>query len=401
MKSKCRIKILSLFYILSLINSTIITEGYHFFDNFYYRDMYKSFLKQRKSNKCSIDEGPNCFFIQNKNESQIEIELKNIFPENSIHISEKPEEIYVKLKNSTKSISEKDTSTIEDEVFEFDSPYVMTLLLSFESYDEKTSLGDIYAPETIDTPFDLGRVTLTIIGKLRLSQKDCEKYHSKIISKEERPQRTYAYVESKEVIIKFNVKSTISSMYIKKNKYNQNNKTFYLYGYKNGNKHLISKIQNVPNTEWIRINGDGKKYESIGLMRGFDYDNIAIMSSLEGLPNYNQLTKQFSSFIKEKIRTTINEEVDKIKGTKGGRGGKDKIKKGENDGIRVIKINIDQEDIIKNDKEEDFNLSEEFLNEVENSYKNEKLEHDRNNNIKKDVNNDNNNINENNKNEDL
>ena len=39
-------------------------------------------------------------------------------------------------------------------------------------------------------------------------------------------------------------------------------------------------------------------------MRGFDYDNIAIMSSMEGLPNYNQLTKQFSSFIKEKIRTT-------------------------------------------------------------------------------------------------
>ena len=149
----------------------------------------------------------------------------------------------VKLKNSTKSISEKDTSTIEDEVFEFDSPYVMTLLLSFESYDEKTSLGDIYAPETIDTPFDLGRVTLTIIGKLRLSQKDCEKLHSKIISKEERLQKTYAYVESKEVIIKFNVKSTISSMYIKKNKYNQNNKTFYLYGYKNGNKHLISKIK--------------------------------------------------------------------------------------------------------------------------------------------------------------
>ena len=91
------------------------------------------------------------------------------------------------------------------------------------------------------------------------------------------------------------------------------------------------------------------------------------MSSMEGLPNYNELRKQFSSYIKEKIRTTINEEVDKIKG---GKGGKDKIKKGENDGIKVIKINIAQEDIIKNDKEEDFNLSEEFLNEVENSYKN-------------------------------
>ena len=106
---------------------------------------------------------------------------------------------------------------------------------------------------------------------------------------------------------------------------------------------------------------------------------------MEGLPNYNQLTNQFSSFIKEKIRTTINEEVDKIKGGKGGRGGKNKIKKGENDGIKVIKINIDQEDIIKNDKEEDFNLSEEFLNEVENSYKNEKLEHDKNNNINENI----------------
>ena len=395
MKSKYRIKILFFFLIISLINSTIITEGYHFFDSFYYRDMYKNFLKQRKSNKCSIDEGPNCFFIQNKNGSQIEIELKNIYPENTILINEKPEEIYAKLKNSTNSISEKDTSTIEDEIFEFDSPYVMTLLLSFESYDEKTKLGDIYAPETIDTPFDIGRVTLTIFGKLRLSQKDCEKYHSKIISKQERPQKTYAYVESKEVIIKFNVKSTINSLYIKKNKYNQNNKTFYLYGYKNGNKYLITKIQNVPSTEWIKINGDGKKYESIGLMRGFDYDNIAIMSSMEGLPNYNQLTKQFSSFIKEKIRTTLSEEVDKIIGRKVGR---DKAKKGENDGVKIIKIDIDQEDIIKNDKEEDFNLSEEFLNEVENKYKNEKLEHNRNNDIKKDVNNNNN---ENIKNEDL
>jgi hypothetical protein len=395
MKSKYRIKILFFFLIISLINSTIITEGYHFFDSFYYRDMYKNFLKQRKSNKCSIDEGPNCFFIQNKNGSQIEIELKNIYPENTILINEKPEEIYAKLKNSTNSISEKDTSTIEDEIFEFDSPYVMTLLLSFESYDEKTKQGDIYAPETIDTPFDIGRVTLTIFGKLRLSQKDCEKYHSKIISKQERPQKTYAYVESKEVIIKFNVKSTINSLYIKKNKYNQNNKTFYLYGYKNGNKYLITKIQNVPSTEWIKINGDGKKYESIGLMRGFDYDNIAIMSSMEGLPNYNQLTKQFSSFIKEKIRTTLSEEVDKIKGRKVGR---DKAKKGENDGVKIIKIDIDQEDIIKNDKEEDFNLSEEFLNEVENKYKNEKLEHNRNNDIKKDVNNNNN---ENIKNEDL
>ena len=280
-----------------------------------------------------------------KNESEIQIELKNIYPGDNNLDKEPLENIYLKLKNTTKLYTDKETSTLEDEVFQFDSPYVMTLLLSFESYDEKTNSGDIYAPETIDTPFDLGRVTLTIVGKLRLSQKNSKIFESTIISNQELPQKTYAYVESKEVIIKFNLKSTINSLYIKKNKYNENNKTFFLYGYKNGNKHVITKVQNVPSTQWIRVNGDGKKYESIGLIRGFDYDNISIMSSMEGLPNYNQLTKQFSSFINEKIRATINEEVSKIKSGKG-------IDSKDENGIKVIKINLDQAEMDVNDKEE-------------------------------------------------
>ena len=394
MKSNCRInliKLLFVLFILSFINSTIIKEGYHFFDIFYYRDVYKNFVKQKRNNKCSIEEGPNCFFIQNKNVSEIEKELKDIYPEdkdNSI-INAPLEEKYLKLKNTLKIINQNET-LIEEDIFQFDSPYVMSLLLSFESFDEKTILGDIYAPGTIDTPFDLGRVTLTVLGKLRLSQKDSKLFESKIISKEEKPRNTYAYVESKEVIIKFNLKSTISSLYIKKNKYNINNKAFILYGYKNGNKQLITKVQNVPSTQWMRVNGDGKKYESIGLMRGFDYDNIGIMSSMENLPNYNQLAKTFSSYINEKVKDTLNKEVDKIRNGKGIKG------KGEDaSGIKVIKINIDEGDFIKNEVEEDIDLPEEFIKEVENKYKNEKKENRNNLNLKND------NKNENIKNEDL
>ena len=391
MKSNIRIKLLSIVFTLTLINSTIIKEGYHFFDVFYYRDMYKNYLKQKRNNKCSLDEGPNCLYIQSKNESEIQMELKNIYPEDNNIDKEPLENIYLKLKNTTKLYTDKETSTIEDEVFQFDSPYVMTLLLSFESYDEKTNLGDIYAPETIDTPFNLGRVTLTIVGKLRLTQKNSNNFDSTIISKEDLPQKTYAYVESKEVIMKFNLKSTISSLYIKKNKYNENNKTFYLYGYKNGNKHVITKIQNVPSTQWIRVNGDGKKYESIGLIRGFDYDNISIMSSMEGLPNYNQLTKQFSSFINEKIRTTINEEVNKIKSGKG-------IDSKEENGVKIIKINLDQADIDVNDKEEDIDFPEEYMKEIENIYKNE---NEQKKNLKKEEGNNNNNKDDKNRIEDL
>lgn len=374
MKSKLRIRILSIFYILSLINSTIIKEGYHFFDVFYYRDMYKNYLKQSKNNKCSIEDGPNCFYIKSKNESDIIKEIKNIYPKDNLFENniESLQNLYFKLKNSTKLISDKDSNVnannLDDEVFSFDSPYVMSLLLSFESYDEKTRYGDIYAPETIDTPFDLGRVTLTILGKLRLTQKDSKNFELPMAPSDERPRGSYAFVESKEVIIKFNLKSTVSSLYIKKNKYNQNNKTFYLYGYKNGNKQIISKIQNVPSNMWIKITGDGKKYESVGLIRGFDYDNIVINSSMEGLINYNQLTRKFSSVINEKLSNVINEAVTNFK--EGKEKNKDIINQG---GIKIIKINLEEEDIIQNN-EEDFDIPEEILNELDKNNEEIKVE---------------------------
>ena len=363
---KLKIKFLSILYILSLVNSTIIKDGYHFFDVFYYRDIYKSYIKQKKNNKCSIEDGPNCFFIKSKNESDISKELKQIFPDNNTLANETLEDIYFKLKNSTKLISEKEssgTSSIDDEVFSLDNPYVMSLLLSFESYDEKTINGDIYAPETIDTPFELGRVTLTILGKLRLTQKDSKKYELPMVSSIERPQGSYAFVESKEVIIKFNLKSTIGSLFIKKNKYNQNNKAFYLYGYKNGNKQIISKIQNVPSNQWISINGDGKKYDSIGLIRGFDFDNIVINSSMDGLINYKKKKKKlFSSFISEKLSNVINEAVNDIKGDKT-KDNKNIIDKGS---VKIIKINLNEEEIEPpNNEDEDFEIPEELLKEID------------------------------------
>ena len=100
-------------------------------------------------------------------------------------------------------------------------------------------------------------------------------------------------------------------------------------------------------------------------MRGFDYDNIVIMASLEGTVNYNQLTKQFSSLINDKIRNTINEEVNKLTGKKG-----KYLNKDEN-GIKVIKINIEQEDIIKNE-EENIDFPDDLIDEIENKYKEEK-----------------------------
>ena len=344
------------------INATLISEGYHFFDTFYYKDMYKDFIKQKKSNKCSIEDGPNCFYIKGKNEQELYKDLNNYFNDNDLSVKESPEQIFSKLKSNSKLINNKEDELIDEEVFSFDSPYVMSLQLTFESFDEITKNGDIYSPETIDTPYDLGRITLTIIGKLRLSQKNVKQfeYPGEIIMKEERPRGTYAFVESKEVLVKFNSKSTFVSVYIKKNSLNKDNKPFFLYGYKNGKKKLITKIQNVPSNEWIKISGDGKKYDSIGLIRGFDFDNFVIYGSAisENSDDLNKLTKKYSSTLNEKINGAIRNALSQINT-------KDFKSKGNMGNVHVVKIDLNQNDLIQDDEEDTvFDIPEELLEEL-------------------------------------
>jgi len=361
------------------INSTLISEGYHFFDPLYYRDMYKGFLKQKKNNKCSIDDGPNCIYIEGKNKLEISKELENIYPDSDNFLKETPENILLKLKETSKLITNKDEKDLDEEVFSFDSPYVMSLYLTFESYDEITKKGDIYAPETIDTPYDIGRLTLTIIGKLRLSQKNSKEFESPLVRniREEGPKGTYAFVESKEVIIKFNSKSSISSVYIKKNSFNKDNKTFFLYGYKNGHKYVISKIQNVPSNQWLKIIGDGKKYDSVGIPRGFDYDNFVINASVNMDNSMYKInySKRRSSFLNEKINGAILDALNQIKN------GEIKTENGLG-AIKVVKIDLNQNEIIQQ-QEEDFDIPEELMNEL-NKQKN--IEENENKNMKKNIN---------------
>ena len=366
-------RLIYILFIINLTNTTIIAEGYHFFDVFYYKDMFKNYLKQKKNKECLIEDGPNCFHIKSGNMHEKENELDKIYPnDNNIIFENSPENIYLKLKNSVNFINENkdgnknENSLFDDNILSFDSPFAMSLLLSFESYDEKTRDGDIYAPEVIDTPFELGRITLTIYGKLRLTQKDSKIFDQSIISKEDLPKNTYAYAESKKVIIKFNLKSSVTSLYVKKNKYNQNNKTFFLYGYKNDIRYVITKVQNVPSNHWIKINGDGKKYESIGLERGFDFDNIVINSAVDGQVDFNQMTrKYFSNILNDKISTAINQAINNIKDGKS-------IKGNNIDPIKVIKINIDPGEIVQNkNEEEDFDIPEELLNQIDKREKNE------------------------------
>ena len=356
------------------INSTIIKEGYHFFDLFYYRDYYKALTKQKKSNQCSIENGPSCYYIKGKNEDLISSELKKIYPSKETFKRESPENILTKIKETTTSIQGKDPEEIKEEVYSFDTPYMVSLYLTFESYDEKTKYNDIYAPEIIDNQYEAGRLTLTITGKLRLTQKNAEQYESKGLFdlRDEGPKKTYAYVESKEVIFKFSSRSSINSLYIKKNKFNKNNKTFFLYGYKNGHRYIITKVENVPSYKWVKVNGNGEKYDYIGLIRGFDYDNFVInaVASKSDLNDLNKLTKKYSTAFNEKINEVITKLVGDLKN--------EDLKSinGDNIGnIKVVQIHVNQNDMPQETDDNDFEIPEEIMDEIN---KNEKIKNDNN-----------------------
>ena len=369
MKKKLSESLIFFIYITSIlfinINTKIISEGYHFFDIFYYRDFYQNIITQKKNNKCTIEDGPSCYYIKSKDENLISSELKSLYKDKELFKQETNEKIYSKIKAATKSIQGKDVKEIEEEIYSFDTPYMVSLYLTFESYDEKTKDNDIYAPETIDNEYESGRLTLTISGKLRLSQKNAEKYESKLLVnlREEGPKKTYAYVESKEVIFKFSSKSIINSLYIKKNRYNLKNKNFYLYGYINGHRHIISKVENVPSSRWIKVNGNGEMYDYIGLIRGFDYDNFVInaLATKDEMFEVSKLSKKYYSAFNEKINEVISQIVNGLK--------TDDIKSSDlGPGVKVVQVNLNQNDLVP-ENEEEFEIPDEIMEEIN---KNEK-----------------------------
>jgi hypothetical protein len=131
-------------------------------------------------------------------------------------------------------------------------------------------------------------------------------------------------------------------------------------------------MQNVQSSHWIKVNGDGNKYDSIILIRGFDYDNFIINSQItkDNSIDYNKLSKKYSQVISEKINGAIQDAMKQIK-----KGDLNTIKQdGKN--VKIIKIDLNQNDIIDENKDDDFDIPDELMDELE---KNNIIERNKNN----------------------
>ena len=117
----------------------------------------------------------------------------------------------------------------------------------------------------------------------------------------------------------------------------------------------------MPSSHWIKINGDGKKYDSVLLIRGFDYDNIVINAQVtkENAIDYNKITRKYNEIVSNKINGAIQDVMKQIKS-----GDVNSIKE-EGKNIKIIKIDLNQNDIIEQNQEDDFDIPEELMDEIE------------------------------------
>ena len=141
MKKRISESLIFFIYISSIsftnINTKIISEGYHFFDIFYYRDFYQNIITQKNNNKCTIEDGHSCYYIKSKDENLISSELNSLYKDKELFKQETNEKIYSKIKAATKSIQGKDVKEIEEEIYSFDTPYMVSLYLTFEWWKNK------------------------------------------------------------------------------------------------------------------------------------------------------------------------------------------------------------------------------------------------------------------------
>ena len=305
-------------YFLHFCTSLIITnciyreEAFHFFDSFYYKDKFEGYEKQQTKKKCTVHDGPNCYFLSKYDE--VKDSLLNAEPDIKTFKYKKLNKIKNYLLDSTDIIKNKDNNQFS-QIFEIHNDLEMTFFLNFDLYDIKTQKNDIIAPEEIMSEFEYDYIKLTIYGKLILTYKNQIKPKKIPETLEEEintPRGTYGIIDSNYLKIKFDKPMFLISLFIKKNINNKNNKPFNIFAEYNGESFIIATEHNAVYHKWIKVNTIYALSNSITLPKGFDIDNISIYysSSYDDFYTHNFKKEKYSKGIdKSIIEGIINNNI--------------------------------------------------------------------------------------------
>ena len=279
------IKIFIFFIVHSELNKAIyIFSGIKTLNKFLYYSRYKEYYNQKKMNKCSLNNGPNCYFIENKFIQNYNIIANNDNINNEwIYFYNKTQNYEYNqtlqyFENYTKNYIEKKSKKIDKE--QNSQGEVFKYLMTFDSFDEYTIKKDTYFDQKllIKSFYDKEFI-IEIKGKLKLSyDKDLSEYYLNVIDNEY-PSTTYGIIESNYITISFKGKPFICNFfYIKSHNKNNKSEQIYFYGYI-GNKIVFSYSynDNIKRKEkWLKVFFPSSYLINILIISGpYDIDNIS------------------------------------------------------------------------------------------------------------------------------
>lgn len=296
--------------------SSYLSSGLKQLNNFIYSDRMKIFTIQNLSEKCSLSSGPNCYYTENLKNSKNADESIKLFEDtqNPVDYSDFNKE-WLDLFNKAKSSNyfqvyeEIESSLLEyktNNLLKNDSQQVppvfnLYLSLTFESYDDMTIKGDVYALPSKIIRFFTENVVLEIIGKLRMHYGDDLKLKNAM----KYPTTTFGIIESPSLSIKLGGKTFICEYFFMRPR-NEKIYRINIEGYLGKNKlfSVQKEVNNMNSKKWNKITLPDKKIDRLVLPGGIDIDNVRFV--METVRQY-EITVQFHKNDNQKNEDLIDD----------------------------------------------------------------------------------------------
>ena len=273
-----------LIFFFNLNQSIYILPGLKTLNKFLYSSRYKEYNNQNKTKSCSFNDGPNCFFTENKY-------VQNFNKMNSGDIINKEwanfynktleyeyQDILAYFYNHTNNYIKKNTKKVDKE--QNSEGEVFKYLMTFDNFDEYTIKKDTYFDGKLNKNiFFNNEINININGKLKLSyDKDESEYYLTVIDKDY-PSNTFGIIESNFISISFEGKVFVCNFfYIKAHNKKNKNEQIYFYGYV-GNKivYTYSYNDNKERKEkWLKVFFPTPTPINLLVISGpYDIDNVS------------------------------------------------------------------------------------------------------------------------------
>ena len=297
--------------------SSYLPSAINQFNNFIYSNRMKTFTIQNYTKKCSMNKGPNCYFTENiinsKGEKDIDI-LNNDNDQDLNQILDYKKEwesLYSKSKElgyfniyneiNTYLYTYKKYISPQNDSEQIPPQINLYLSLTFESYDDITINGDIYAYPSKPINFFTEIIYIEIYGKLRLQYgKDLN-----IKNQMRYPTKTFGIIESSNLNIKLGGKLFICEYFFFRTR-DENIYKMNIEGYLGNQKvFTISKEINYMNKKvWIKTPLPNKEIDRLLLPGGIDVDNFKFV-----IPTIKQydITVQFHHNYNQRIKNLVED----------------------------------------------------------------------------------------------